>query len=162
MCRRKNNRLFNHSEESYDGDFKADLVEQYKLYVHSADNVSARRLASSRYLLTLNVALVALYGFDVPHFDQNYWIWAVPSIGALASVLWFVILRSHAEMNRVKFELISEIERHLPASLYSHEWQLLVNGSQQKYQPVSTVEQYIPFGFTASHLILSVIIALTN
>ena len=162
MCRRKNNRLFNHSKESYDGDFKADLIEQYKLYVHSAENVSARRLASSRYLLTLNVALVALYGFDVPHFDQSYWIWAVPIIGALASLLWFVIIRSHAEMNRVKFELINELEKHLPASLYAREWQLLVNGTERKYQPVSKIEQYIPFGFIAFHLILSVIISLIN
>ena len=162
MCRRKNNRLFNHSKESYDGDFKADLVEQYKLYVHSAENVSARRLASNRYLLTLNVALVALYGFDVPHFDRNYWIWAVPSIGALASLLWFVIIRSHAEMNRVKFKLINEIEKHLPASLYAQEWHLLVNGSQKKYQPVSKIEQFIPFGFIAFHLILSLIISRTN
>ena len=48
--------------ESYGDSFTSDLLEQYKLYVQSAENVSARRVASSRYLLTLNAALVALYG----------------------------------------------------------------------------------------------------
>ena len=32
--------------------------------MQSAENVSARRIASSRYLLTLNTALVALYGIQ--------------------------------------------------------------------------------------------------
>ena len=56
------NSLFQFTGETYKGSFGTDLLEQYKLYVQSAENVSARRIASSRYLLTLNVALVALYG----------------------------------------------------------------------------------------------------
>ena len=57
-------RLIHHSKEAYGDTFGSDLLEQYKLYVQSAENVSARRVASNRYLLTLNAALVALYGLQ--------------------------------------------------------------------------------------------------
>ena len=37
--------LLGHTKETYHGAFEVDLMEQYKLYVQSAENVSARRLA---------------------------------------------------------------------------------------------------------------------
>ena len=40
------------NEKCYGDSFRSDLLEQYKLYVQSAENVSARRVASSRYLLS--------------------------------------------------------------------------------------------------------------
>ena len=60
--------MIRQTQESYGESFKADLLEQYKLYVQSAENVSARRVASNRYLLTINAALVALYGLQSASF----------------------------------------------------------------------------------------------
>ena len=54
--------LIRKEKEFYGDSFVPDLLEQYKLYVQSAENVSARRVSSNRYLLALNAALVALYG----------------------------------------------------------------------------------------------------
>ena len=54
MSGEKGNNLIRFTGQTYGGSFNADLLEQYKLYVQSAENVSARRVASSRYLLTLN------------------------------------------------------------------------------------------------------------
>ena len=51
-----------HSKEAYGDSFSTDLLEQYKLYMQSAENVSSCRVISNRYLLTINAALVALYG----------------------------------------------------------------------------------------------------
>ena len=45
--------LFSYTKGTYAGSYNSDLLEQYKLYVQSAENVSARRVASSRYLLAL-------------------------------------------------------------------------------------------------------------
>ena len=73
--------LISQSLESYGESFKADLLEQYKLYVQSAENVSARRVASNRYLLTINAALVALYGLQSANFGQGYWTLLIPVIG---------------------------------------------------------------------------------
>jgi len=106
------------SRDAYGETFTADLLEQYKLYVQSAEHVSARRLASSRLLLALNAGLAALYGIRPEGFGQSWWAVTVPLLGIAVSLLWSRIIRSHKELNRVKFELIHELERHLPAAPY--------------------------------------------
>ena len=152
------NGLFNFSKETYGGSFKDDLLEQYKLYVQSAENVSARRLASSRYLLTLSSALVALYGLQSAGFSQNYWTLLIPVVGITVSVLWYRIIKSHADLNRVKFEVIYEFEQHLPAAVYKYEWHLAEEGKGKTYRTVTTIEQWVPILFAALHLVLVVMI----
>ena len=128
MTDQSNERLFLHTNENYRGSFTSDLLEQYKLYVQSAENVSARRVASSRYLLTLNSAIVALYGFQSASFGQGYWMIPIPILGFAVSLLWRQIIKSHRDLNAVKFKIIHELEQHLPAALYAHEWRLADKG----------------------------------
>ena len=151
-------RLIHHSRESYEGSFNADLLEQYKLYVQSAENVSARRVASSNYLLTLNTALVALYGLQSASFGENYWTLLVPIAGILISWLWCSIIKAHVDLNRVKFEVIHEFEEHLPAAMYKHEWQLAEGGQGKAYRAVTTTERWIPSLFAILHAVLAIII----
>ena len=113
--------LMRQTADSYDGPFKADLLEQYKLYVQSADNASARRVSSNRYLLTINAALTAVYGLQ--SFAVEHVLLAAPVAvaGILLSVLSYSIVKSFRDLNRAKFEIIHELEQWLPASLYAHE-----------------------------------------
>ena len=121
--------LIQRTRGTCEGCFSTDLLEQYKLYVQSAENVSARRVASSRYLLALNAALVALYGVQSAGFGQSYWtLLLVPLIGLPVSLLWYRIIKSHAGLNRVKFDVIHKLEEHLPAAIYKYEWQLAEEG----------------------------------
>ena len=154
MANKEQESAIRQTASAYGGSFHADLLEQYKLYVQSAENVSARRVASSRYLLTLNAALVALYGFQSVGFGQNYWALVVPLIGIPVSFLWFLIIRSHADLNRVKFEIIHELENHLPAALYKYEWQLAEKGQGRAYRAVTRIEQWIPLLFMLLHVVL--------
>ena len=64
-------RLQSLTEKSYGGDYHHAVLEQYKLYVRSAEYVSARRLTSNRSLLTLNSALVALYGIQIENLSNG-------------------------------------------------------------------------------------------
>ncbi len=153
-------RLIHHTKESYEGCFNADLLEQYKLYVQSAENVSARRVASSNYLLTLNTALVALYGLQSVSFGENYWTLLVPIAGFFVSLLWFLIIKSHADLNRVKFVLIHEMEQHLPEAMYKYEWQLAEGGKGKTYKAVTAIERWIPGLFALLHVGLAIIIGL--
>lgn len=153
-------RLIHHSRKSYEGSFNADLLEQYKLYVQSAENVSARRVASIQYLLTLNAALVALYGFQSASFGENWWTLLVPIAGILVSWLWGRIIKSHADLNRVKFDVIHEFEQHLPAEPYKYEWFLAEEGQGKAYRAVTTIERWIPALFALLHAVLAVIIIL--
>ena len=122
--------------------------------------MSARRVASSRYLLTLNVALVALYGVQSAGFEQSYWMLLVPIVGIPVSLLWLAIIRSHADLNRVKFKVIHEFEEHLPAAMYEYEWHLAEKGKGKTYRAVTTIERWIPILFATLHVVLGVMIIL--
>ena len=161
MDDRPSESLVRQTEESYGDSFRADLLEQYKLYVQSAENVSARRVASSRYLLALNAALVALYGVQSAGFGQSYWtLVLVPLIGLPVSLLWYRIIKSHADLNRVKFDVIHKLEEHLPAAIYKYEWQLAEEGKGKSYLAVTTIERWIPVLFAALHICLTIMITL--
>ena len=159
MTNRPKGTLFRYTKETYDGSFGEVVLEQYKLYVQSAENVSARRVASSRYLLTLNVALVALYGYQSSSLDAGWWAMLVPVLGALVSVLWHRIIKSHKDLNVVKFEIVHELEQHLPASLYTHEWCLAEEGRGSSYRSVTDIERWIPLAFLGLHLVLLTVLA---
>lgn len=152
--------LIHIAKEPYGNTFRTDLLEQYKLYVQSAENASARRLASSQYLLTLNAALVALYGLQSASFGTNYWTLLVPVIGIPLSLLWRSIIKSYASLNRLKFKLIHEFEQHLPAAPYQYEWFLAEKGQGRAYRAVTTLECRIPVLFTALHVTVAIIIIL--
>ena len=152
--------LIPRTEVSYGGSFKTNLLEQYKVYVQSAENVSARRVISNRYLLTLNAALVALYGLQSANFGQGYWTLLIPVIGIPVSLLWYLIIKSHADLNRIKFDVIHEMEQHLPAAMYKHEWQLAEEGQGRTYRAVTKLEQWIPILFGALHVVLAIMIIL--
>ncbi len=153
--------LFSQAKENYGDSFNTHLLEQYKLYVQSAENVSARRVASSRYLLTLNSALVALYGLQSADLDQNYWALLIPVVGIRISVLWYRIIKSHADLNRVKFKIIYVLEDHLPAAMYKYEWHLAEEGRGKTYRTVTTFEKWVPVVFGALHVALAITIVLT-
>ena len=152
--------LISQAEESYGESFKADLLEQYKLYVQSAENVSARRVASNRYLLALNAALIALYGVQSANFGQGYWTLPIPAIGMSVSLLWYLIIKSHADLNRIKFNVIHDLEQHLPTAMYKHEWHLAEEGHGKTYRAVTTIERCIPILFAVLHVALAVMIVL--
>lgn len=154
--------LIHKAQETYGDSFSGDLLEQYKLYVQSAENVSARRVASSRYLLTLNAAFIALYGLQSASFGQNYWTLIVPVTGVTVSLLWYLIIRSHANLNRIKFDVIHELEHHLPAEMYRYEWYLVKKGKGKTYRTVTTFEQWIPILFAALHVGLAAMVILAT
>ena len=146
------------SRNAYGETFTADLIEQYKLYVQSAEQVSARRLASSRLLLALNAGLAALYGIRPEGFESG-WALFVPVLGIVVSHLWSRIIQSHRELNRVKFELIHELERHLPAAPYTCEWRLAEQGRGRSYRAVTDIERWLPWTFLVLHAVLLIALA---
>ena len=154
MSEQSNKGLVQYTKETYGDSFGTDLLEQYKLYVQSAEHVSTRRVASSRYLLTLNIALVTLYGIQSEGFVQGYWAILVPILGILVSGLWYQIIKSHRDLNDVKFQIIHQLEEHLPVALYAYEWQLAGEGHGTPYSAVTDREKWIPIAFVVLHIIL--------
>ena len=160
MANQERESVIQQTGDVYGGSFHTDLLEQYKLYVQSAENVSSRRVISNRYLLTINAALVALYGLQSANFGQSYWTLLIPVIGIPVSLLWYLIIKSHADLNRIKFDVIHEIEQYLPAAMYKYEWKLAGEGQGKNYRAVTTIERWIPILFAVLHVVLAVMIIL--
>ena len=152
------------TREEYGDGFDSLLLEQYKLYVQSAENVSARRVASSRYLLTLSAALVALYGVQTGGFGNNWWTLMVPVVGVAVSTLWFLMIKSHSDLNRLKFALVHQIEDYLPVPVFKHEWHLVELGGSKTYRAVTRIERLLPvlFGVLHAVLLVAIILELAN
>ena len=155
-------RLMRHTEDSYGSSFNAHLLEQYKLYVQSAENVSARRVASNRHMLTLSAAILALYGLLYANFDLEWTALGIPFVGIAVSVVWDAIIKSYANMNRVKFKIIHKLEEHLPAAVYKHEWDLAKDENGDTYQEVTKIESSVPYLFAALHSSLAIWIVIEN
>ncbi len=162
MTDQPNERLFNHSKETYGDSFNAHLLEQYKLYVQSAETVSARRVASNRHMLTLSAAILALYGLLYANIDLGWTALGIPVVGIAVSVVWCAIIKSHADLNEIKFEIIHELEKRLPAAVYTHEWRLGEEGRGETYQEVSKIESSVPYLFAGLHGSLAMWIVIEN
>lgn len=139
------------TRDTYAGSFSTDLLEQYKVYVQSAENVSARRVSSNRYILTVNAALVASYGFQSASSGLTTWTIPIAVAGIIISLLMLSIIKSHRDLNTVKFKVIHEFEKHLPATPYAYEWQLAEEGRGKSYRAVSRIERCIPVVFLVLH-----------
>ena len=66
----------------------------YELYLGTAEKVSDRRAQANSWMLSVNSAIVALYGYlqgDHPAVDgagKAVWLWAIPAAGAIVCVAW--------------------------------------------------------------------------
>ena len=141
--------------------FSEDLLEQYRIACVAADNVSTRRENSNRYLIALNTAIVALYGFQATGGANPYLLIPMAIAGLAISLLSLAIIKSHRTLNQAKFQVILEIEKHLPAGIYAQEWNLI----QQRKTPArhletSKLEGYIHYLFSAIHVAAPTIIIL--
>ena len=155
--------LFNfgsRSYPSYPGPFINALLEQYKLCLLSADNASGRREASNRYLITLNVALLALYGLQSAGSVNLYLLIPVALAGLIVSALSLRIIKSYKKLNVAKFDIILKLESYLPAAALGYEWSLLQQPEGGRaYRQVSDLEWSIYWVFGGLHLLVPILIA---
>ncbi len=154
MVDQQDENLIRKDKKTYDDAFTSVLLEQYKMYVQTAENVSSRRVAVSRYLLTLSAALIAIYGLLLSIPDPGYWLPFVSVTGVFVSLLWYKLIKSHSDLNSVKFKIIHELEQHLPAALFTHEWRIARGGNHAYYTKITDIERWIPFLFIGLHVSL--------
>lgn len=153
-------KLIAQSPEIYGESFKADLFEQYKQYVASAEKNSDRRAAANNYLLTVNAVLVTLYGLAAASGLNAAWAVLVAVAGFLVAFTWYRIIKSYRDLNTVKFAVIHELEQRLPAALYAYEWYKAGVGKGKEYRPLSHVERWIPGIFMVLYALLFVLMTL--
>ena len=115
----------------YRGEFA--YIEQYKLFVQSAENVSDRRVRINRYQTSLNLAVVALHGLAPSFIPHPMVPFLIAGAGIAMTINWFLTLRSFRQTNRAKFIIIHSMERQLPREVFREE-RTLVRESEKGHK----------------------------
>jgi hypothetical protein len=121
-------------------------LELYKLAVEMADRVSSRRATANAFFITVNTALLAF----VSRGSLNVH-WLVALAGIALSVTWWVLLKSYRDLNRAKFEVITEMEDTLEVKVFGNEWKRVRETRSKRwwdgYTEFGKVERFVPFVF---------------
>ena len=150
--------LFVAESNKYGDKYIEHLLEQYKIYINSAEKISDRRQKANEFFLGLNTALVALLGFIATKTSQN----SITAILVLASLsgmtmcyLWYRMILSYKGLNSGKYKVVHAIEARLPLALYDTEWEALGRGQDKKiYWPFTHIETRVPWIFIVIYLII--------
>lgn len=136
-------------------DAKDPKLKLFELYLATAEKVSDRRAQANAWMLSVNGAIVGLYGYlqvdkaaVVGPAQKAVWLWAIPAAGALVCLAWAALLASYRELNRAKFAVLAELERDLPVPPFTREREVYrANGRRS----LSRVERWIPGSFFLLH-----------
>lgn len=129
------------------------LLEQYKVFVESADRISARRHSTNSFFMTINTAIIAVVGYvHLGSTSSTDLYWLVALAGVTICYLWYRIILSYKGLNTAKYNVVHEIEKKLPLSPFDAEWEALGRGQNPSlYRPFTHIEIGIPWVFLILH-----------
>jgi hypothetical protein len=146
-------------------DGKDSKMAMFEVYLATAEKVSDRRAQANSWMLSVNSAIVALYGYlqsdklAVSAAQKMIWPWAIPAAGAIVCLAWWALLKSFRELNRAKFAVLAELEADLPASPITREREIYKEHGRRS---LSQVEGLIPGCFGLLYIIMLVGALLTG
>lgn len=149
-------------QKEYGAEYRAHVLEMYKLYIEMADKIGERRQSGNSFFLTLNSAIVALVGYvnlsDSPTQGGVPVFWLIPVAGMVLCYLWYRLIHSYRDINSGKFKVVHAIEKILPLRPYDAEWAALGRGENPKlYLPFTNTEMVVPWIFFTIHLTIVLI-----
>jgi len=136
----------------------------FEVYLATAEKVGDRRAQANSWMLSVNSAIVALYGYlqsdklAVSAPQKLVWPWAIPAAGVIVCLAWSVLLKSYRELNRAKFAVLAELEKDLPASPTTREREIYKEHGRRS---LSQIESLIPGCFVLLYAIMLVAALLT-
>lgn len=133
---------------------KEMILSQWQTCVEMANSVSQRRDTTNGIFITINLALIAAvsYKFD---FMSIF----VLTAGIALCVLWRVIINNYKYLNKVKFEVINDLEKNLPVKPYTNEWEKLDKLKEsKKYRDGTKLEAILPIFFVVLYAVAIIII----
>ena len=126
-------------------DGKDSKLAMFELFLATAEKVSDRRAQANSWMLSVNSAIVALYGYiqsdkmavGVP--PKAVWLWAIPRGRRLRlSVLPGAALHaaSYRKLNSAKYTVLAELEADLPASPFTRERQIYKEDGRRSFSQI--------------------------
>lgn len=92
--------------------------EQYKIMIDSAEKNSDKRIQQNNIYLTINLAFLS-YILTLKNLPQ---IIITSVIGIAICIIWFLSILNYCKRNKVKFDIINEIEEEFGLLLFKEEW----------------------------------------
>lgn len=131
---------------------QSEVLEIYRLFVETADRISARRgLANSFFLAALSTLVVVGASSQAP-------TWSVAVPGVVVSAIWWRLLGSYRELNSAKYRVIHEIEKKLALSPYTDEWSLIMDSERGRFRVpyfgLGKLEQVVPIVYCCLFVVL--------
>ena len=153
--------LYRADPDDYGDQYRAHVLEQYKLYVEIADRLSTRRSTANSFFPTVNTALITFSGLVTQRRQSDDepvgWVVVVALAGLLLCFSWYRLVRSYKDLNTGKFRVIHAMEAKLPLAPYDAEWDSVGRCRRPElYLPFTAVELRIPAIFAPLYVGLAV------
>jgi len=129
----------------------------FEMYLATAEKVSDRRAQANSWMLSVNSAIVGLYGYlqvdkmAVGAAAKAAWLWAIPATGAIVCLAWAALLASYRKLNRAKFEVLAQLEADLPVPPFTREREIY---RSDKRKSLSQIEILIPACFALLYAVM--------
>ena len=151
-------KVFNQELDSMD---KSILLEQYKIFLQTSEDLVARRQNVNNFYISINSALMATFGVIWALEILPFYKFAIGAllalVGMILSISWIKLLESYGNLNSSKMKIISYIEKQLPASLYDAEWAALSDKlNKKKYVSFTNSEKRVPILFIVVYVCISI------
>lgn len=147
------------NKDDYGENYTSHLFEQYKLYVETADKISARRMLANSFFLGVHTALITVFAVMLKeNIFQSSFTSLIPVLAAmLLCFVWWRIIQSYKQLNSGKFKIIHALEKTMPAALFDEEWIVLGCGVKRNiYIPLTHFEYWVPVCFFVLYLFLAI------
>ena len=153
-----NYKVFNQEFDTID---KNILLEQYKVFLQTSEDLVSRRQNVNIFYISINSALMATFGIiwtlDIFSIYKFFTGILLSVVGIILSVSWIKLLASYGDLNSSKMKIISYIEKQLPASLYDAEWAALSDKlNKRKYVSFTNSEKRVPVLFIVVYICVSI------
>lgn len=117
-----------------DEKFVSNFLDQYKMFVEMTDRLSARRVLINNSFITMMGAGAFIFSSAPKFFEGEknmgsnlavYFQFGVALGCVFLALMWHATILFHRRLARAKFQVIHEMEDHLPAKPYQLEWQYM-------------------------------------
>ena len=139
---------------------KGELVEQYKMFQKTSEDLVARRQSVNSFYISVNSALTGLLGVAFGVFDDSVKLIVAAfmcAAGIILDISWIHILEAYGTLNAAKMKVIKLLEEQLPVKLYDAEWRIMSDKlNNKRYVSFTDSEKRIPKLFFSLYVIILV------
>lgn len=132
------------------------LMEQYKIHVGVADNISARRTIVNTFFLTLHGIIISVIGLSLSRQPTvpNLFLLLITLLGLLGLCFaWWKLARYYRYVTKAKKQVIAELEARLPSNVSLASDKYILSSIRNNKNPLHSIETTIPIAFSVLYIL---------